>query len=138
MAGMAFFAQPCPSWAHGHCGAGYLAHWSLALGGTYGLPSLLRDEAHPRSGAGWFPCHDRAAGRASGFEAGCQPVCLPVRQLEHGRVSGLGQRRHPFVAFAINVVALFARLRLVVGQLYAELLQQRELQPVSVSQVVPR
>ena len=39
------------------------------------------------------------------------------------------------MAFAINVVALFARLRLVVGQSYAELLQERELQPVSAAQV---
>jgi len=41
--------------------------------------------------------------------------------------------RYPFcVAFAINVVALFARLRLVVGQSYTELLQQRELEPMGV------
>jgi MFS family permease len=45
--------------------------------------------------------------------------------------------RYPFfVAFAINVVALFARLRLVVGQSYAELLQERELQPVGVARVL--
>ena len=41
--------------------------------------------------------------------------------------------RYPFcVAFAINVVALFARLRLVVGQSYTELLAQRELEPMGV------
>ena len=41
--------------------------------------------------------------------------------------------RYPFyVAFAINVVALFARLRLVSTNEYARLLDERELQPVSV------
>ncbi len=45
--------------------------------------------------------------------------------------------RYPFfVAFAVNVVALFARLRLVVGQSYSELLKERELQPVPVSRVM--
>jgi MFS family permease len=40
------------------------------------------------------------------------------------------------VAFAINVVALFARLRLVVGQSYTQLLQERELEPISVSSLM--
>jgi predicted MFS family arabinose efflux permease len=41
--------------------------------------------------------------------------------------------RFPFcVAFAINVVALFARLRLV-GQSYTQALQERELEPISVT-----
>jgi MFS family permease len=38
--------------------------------------------------------------------------------------------RYPFyVAFAINVVALFARLRLVSTNEYAHLLDERELEP---------
>ena len=41
-----------------------------------------------------------------------------------------------FVAFAINVVALFARLRLVVGQSFSHLLHQNELEPVKASEVV--
>ncbi|GAO23605.1 general substrate transporter [Alicycliphilus sp. B1] len=45
--------------------------------------------------------------------------------------------RYPFcVAFAINVVALFARLRLVVGQSYAELLEEKELEPVGVARLM--
>lgn len=41
--------------------------------------------------------------------------------------------RYPFyVAFAINVVALFARLRLVSTKEYAHLLDERELEPTSV------
>jgi MFS family permease len=41
--------------------------------------------------------------------------------------------RYPFyVAFAINVVALFARLRLVSTKEYARLLDERELEPTNV------
>jgi MFS family permease len=41
--------------------------------------------------------------------------------------------RYPFcVAFAINVVALFARLRLVATNEYARLLDERELEPANV------
>jgi MFS family permease len=41
--------------------------------------------------------------------------------------------RYPFyVAFAINVVALFARLRLVSTNEYSRLLEERELQPTDV------
>ena len=42
--------------------------------------------------------------------------------------------RYPFfVAFAMNVVALFARLRLVMTTEFAALLERRELEPVPVS-----
>ena len=45
--------------------------------------------------------------------------------------------RYPFfVAFAANVVALFARLRLVVGQDYTRLMDESELQPVPVTEVL--
>ena len=40
------------------------------------------------------------------------------------------------MAFAINVVALFARLRLVAADEYARLLEERELQPTSVVELV--
>ena len=44
--------------------------------------------------------------------------------------------RYPFyVAFAINVVALFARLRLVTTHEYAKLLDERELEPASVVEI---
>src|SRR5690606_10741906 len=41
-----------------------------------------------------------------------------------------------FVAFAINVVALFARLRLVLTEEYTRLLEERELSPIRVSEVI--
>lgn len=45
--------------------------------------------------------------------------------------------RYPFfVAFAINVVALFARLRIVVTPEYTELFDQRELRPATLTEVV--
>ena len=45
--------------------------------------------------------------------------------------------RYPFyVAFAINVVALFARLRLVATNEYARLLAERELEPTNVVEMV--
>ena len=45
--------------------------------------------------------------------------------------------RYPFyVAFAINVVALFARLRLVVTREYTRLLEEDELEPISTLQMV--
>ncbi|KAK82387.1 transporter, major facilitator domain protein [Bordetella holmesii CDC-H635-BH] len=40
------------------------------------------------------------------------------------------------MAFAINVVALFARLRLVVTEEYTRLLEEGELEPISVSEIV--
>jgi len=44
--------------------------------------------------------------------------------------------RYPFyVAFAINVVALFARLRLVATHEYARLLDERELEPTNVMEM---
>ncbi|MDB5848949.1 MAG: arabinose transporter permease, partial [Rhodoferax sp.] len=45
--------------------------------------------------------------------------------------------RYPFyVAFAVNVVALFARLRLVVTNEYTKLLEERELEPVGVMEML--
>jgi MFS family permease len=45
--------------------------------------------------------------------------------------------RYPFfVAFAINVVALFARLRLVVTQEFAALLERKELEPTKVFEML--
>jgi len=45
--------------------------------------------------------------------------------------------RYPFfVAFAINVVALFARLRMVVTQEYADLFEARELEPARILDII--
>ena len=44
--------------------------------------------------------------------------------------------RDSFVAFAINVVALFARLRLVLTEEYTQLLEEGELEPIGTGQMV--
>ena len=107
----------------------------LALGGSWdGLPSLLAMGV-PKEKRGWYAMIGQL-GAPLGFLTAAALFGFLYSSLPVSEFLDWGWR-YPFcVAFAINVVALFARLRLVVGQSYAELLQQRELQPVSVSQVV--
>ena len=106
----------------------------LALGGTWdGLPSLLAMSA-PRERRGWFAMIGQL-GAPVGFVLAAGLFSFLYSNLSVAEFLDWGWRYPFFVAFAINVVALFARLRLVVGQSYAELLQQRELQPVSAAQV---
>jgi MFS family permease len=107
----------------------------LALGGTWdGLPSLLAMSA-PKERRGWFAMIGQL-GAPVGFVLAASLFAYLYSSLSVVEFLDWGWRYPFFVAFAINVVALFARLRLVVGQSYAELLQQRELQPVSVAQVM--
>lgn len=107
----------------------------LALGGTWdGLPSLLAMSA-PKERRGWFAMIGQL-GAPVGFVLAAGLFAYLYSSLTVTEFLDWGWRYPFFVAFAINVVALFARLRLVVGQSYAELLQQRELQPVSVAQVM--
>jgi len=54
---------------------------------------------------------------------------LSVCESDGGRILGLRLAYPFYVAFAINVVALFARLRLVATNEYARLLADRELEP---------
>ncbi|MBY0412058.1 MAG: MFS transporter, partial [Burkholderiaceae bacterium] len=106
----------------------------LALGGTWdGLPSLLAMSA-PRERRGWFAMIGQL-GAPVGFILAAGLFSFLYSNLSVAEFLDWGWRYPFFVAFAINVVALFARLRLVVGQSYSELLQQRELQPVSAAQV---
>jgi len=107
----------------------------LALGGSWdGLPSLLAMAA-PENRRGWYAMIGQL-GAPLGFV-----LAAGLFAYLHGRLSeqeflAWGWRYPFFVAFAINVVALFARLRLVVGQSYAELLQQNELEPRGVVRVL--
>lgn len=106
----------------------------LALGGTWdGLPSLLAMSA-PRERRGWFAMIGQL-GAPVGFVLAASLFAFLYSNLSVAEFLDWGWRYPFFVAFAINVVALFARLRLVVGQSYVQLLQQRELQPVSAAQV---
>ncbi len=107
----------------------------LALGGSWdGLPSLLALSA-PKERRGWFAMIGQL-GAPIGFVLAASLFAYLYSSLSAAEFLDWGWRYPFFVAFAINVVALFARLRLVVGQSYAELLQQLELQPVGVTRVM--
>ena len=107
----------------------------LALGGTWdGLPSLLAMNA-PQGRRGWFAMMGQL-GAPLGFAIAAGLFAFLCSSLSAEEFLAWGWRYPFFVAFAINVVALFARLRLVVGQSYTQMLQERELQPMRVSQVM--
>ncbi|EHL21364.1 major facilitator transporter [Acidovorax sp. NO-1] len=107
----------------------------LALGGSWdGLPSLLAMSA-PKERRGWYAMIGQL-GAPLGFVLAAGLFAYLYSSLSLQEFLAWGWRYPFFVAFAVNVVALFARLRLVVGQSYSELLKERELQPVPVSRVV--
>ncbi|GGB35914.1 MFS transporter [Sphingomonas metalli] len=104
----------------------------LALGGAWdGLPSLLALNA-PQERRGWWAMVPQLGAPlgliiASGLFAFFLGTLSPEDFLSWGW-------RYPFfVAFAVNVVALFARLRIVVTPEYTELFQSRELTPSRVT-----
>lgn len=103
----------------------------IALGGSWdGLPSLLALNA-PQNRRGWYAMMGQL-GAPIGFilAGGLFAYLLINLAREDFLVWGW---RYPFyVAFAINVVALFARLRLVSTKEYAHLLDERELEPTNV------
>ncbi len=107
----------------------------LALGGSWdGLPSLLAMGA-PKEKRGWYSMIGQL-GAPLGFIIAAALFAYLYSSLPVSEFLDWGWRYPFFVAFAINVVALFARLRLVVGQSYADALQARELEPVSVAEVM--
>lgn len=107
----------------------------LALGGSWdGLPSLLAMSA-PQNKRGWYSMIGQL-GAPLGFVIAAALFAFLYSSLTADEFLSYGWR-YPFcVAFAINVVALFARLRLVVGQSYTQLLQERELEPISVTRLM--
>lgn len=107
----------------------------LALGGSWdGLPSLLAMAAPPER-RGWYAMVGQL-GAPVGFALAAGLFAYLYGSLSSEEFLSWGWRYPFFVAFAVNVVALFARLRLVVGQSYAELLQEKELEPVGVGRVM--
>ena len=107
----------------------------LALGGSWdGLPSLLAMSA-PKNKRGWYSMIGQL-GAPLGFIIAAALFAYLYSSLSADEFLSWGWR-YPFcVAFAINVVALFARLRLVVGQSYIQMLQERDLEPISVTSLV--
>ena len=103
----------------------------MAVGGSWdGLPSLLALNA-PAKRRGWYAMLGQLGApigfmMAGGLFAYLSSTVSEADFLEWGW-------RYPFyVAFAINVVAVFARLKLVSSDAFARLLEQKELEPTSV------
>jgi MFS family permease len=104
----------------------------LALGGEWdGLASLLALNA-PKQRRGWYAMIPQL-GAPLGLMVAAGLFAFFVANLSAEDFLGWGWRYPFFVAFAINVVALFARLRMVVTPQYAKLFESRELQPTTVT-----
>ncbi len=100
----------------------------LALGGSWdGLPSLLALNAPPHRRGSYAMLAQ--LGAPFGFLVACALFAFLWSQLSSADFLDWGWRYPFFAAFAINVVALFARLRLVVTHEYERELDGRELQP---------
>jgi MFS family permease len=109
----------------------------LAWGGAWdGLPSLLSLHA-PAHRRGWYAMVPQL-GAMLGLMVASALFAYFVHKLSAEDFFSWGWRYPFFVAFAINVVALFARLRIVSTPEYVELLQSRELQPQEVLQTIRR
>ncbi len=107
----------------------------LALGGTWdGLASLLAMNA-PAKERGWYAMIPQLGAPLGLFVASALFIYL-VTGLSEADFLEWGWRYPFFVAFAINVVALFARLRLVVTPEYQEQFENLELQPTSVRETL--
>jgi MFS family permease len=103
----------------------------LALGGSWdGLPSLLALNA-PANRRGWYAMLGQL-GAPVGFFLASALFAFLYSSLTTEDFLDWGWRYTFYVAFAINVVALFARLRLVSTNEYDRLLEARELQPTNV------
>ncbi|QAY75378.1 MFS transporter [Sphingosinicella sp. BN140058] len=119
---------------------GVAAAWILALfrigqgfaqGGTWdGLPALLSLNAPPAR-RGWFAMIPQL-GAPLGLIVAAAVFAFLLTSLSTADFLDWGWRYPFFVAFVINVVALFARLRLISTPEFQELYESRELQPSSI------
>lgn len=106
----------------------------LALGGSWdGLPSLLALNAPPQR-RGWYAMLGQL-GAPIGFIVACGLFAYLWANLATHDFHAWGWRFPFFAAFAINVVALFARLRLVVTHEYERELEANELEPCNVREL---
>ena len=104
----------------------------FAQGGTWdGLPSLLALNA-PLTRRGWFAMIPQLGAPIGMFVASAVFTFL-LLTLKPDDFLDWGWRYPFFVAFVINVVALFARLRLISTPEFERLFENRELQPSSLS-----
>ncbi len=107
----------------------------VALGGTWeGMASLLALNA-PENRRGWFAMLGQI-GAPIGLILASALFAFFVSLLTTADFLDWGWRYPFFVAFAINVVALFARLRISATPAFVESYESRELQPTPVLQTV--
>ncbi len=100
----------------------------VALGGSWdGLPSLLALTA-PANRRGWYAMMSQL-GAPIGFIMASGLFAFLYASISQEDFLSWGWRYAFFVAFAINVVALFARLRLAVTSQFEQLFRERELMP---------
>jgi MFS family permease len=106
-----------------------------AVGGSWdGLASLLALNV-PDEKRGWYAMIPQL-GAPIGFIIASALFAFLYSSLSLDDFLSWGWRYPFYVAFAINVVALFARLRLVMTPEYATLLQANELEPVPVFELL--
>lgn len=106
----------------------------FAQGGTWdGLPALLSLSAPPER-RGWFRMIPQLGAPIGMFVASALFAFLLVT-LRPADFLDWGWRYPFFVAFVINVVALFARLRLISTPEFERLYESRELQPSPVAEL---
>jgi MFS family permease len=103
----------------------------VALGGSWdGLASLLALNA-PENRRGWYAMIPQL-GAPLGLLLASALFAFFLMTLSQADFLDWGWRYPFFVAFAVNVVALFARLRLVVTPEFSALLERKELEPTPV------
>lgn len=107
----------------------------IALGGTWdGLASLLALNAPPEK-RGWYAMIPQL-GAALGLIVASGLFAYFIHFLSQEDFYSWGWRYPFFVAFAINVVALFARLRMVVTPDYQRLFNNQDLHPKKISETL--
>lgn len=109
----------------------------FALGGAWdGLASLLNLTA-PANRRGWYAMIPQL-GAPIGFALASSLFGFFVSNLSEADFLSWGWRYPFFVAFAINVVALFARLRIVASHEFGEALENRELEARPVFEMLSK
>lgn len=107
----------------------------FALGGSWnGLASLMAIKA-PKNRRGWYAMFPQLSDPI-GFILAAALFAYISTSLTHKEFIDWGWRYPFFAAFAINVVALFARLRMVVAPRYVEQLKERDLVPSPMRDLV--
>ncbi|ATC32191.1 MFS transporter [Caulobacter vibrioides] len=122
---------PLAIWALAACRVGQ----GLALAGAWdGMASLLALNA-PENKRGWYAMIPQL-GAPFGFMLASGLFAYFVSTLSTADFLDWGWRYPFFAAFAINVVALFARLRIVATEEFGALFENRELRPTRIASLL--